>query len=715
MAVALTLMVTGFWGLRGSAWTRWDYQILDLFFQKSVRDGRGPEINPRISLITLTEETKGYFGQTILDRTVFADINNNLEKLNIQAAAYDIIFVLKSNATSDTHFKNSLNNLKKVYLPIGLNVDESAPPFKLDERIFFDRIKPFIGAPMETGTSDPFVGSPYIMQYQPFFEEAHNTGHINIETDADGVYRQFTLLIKADSGYLPALALSIFLDYSGVPLEKVDVHWGEEMRIPALPGSRLKKDVVIPIDHRGRTYIPFVQFWEEEQRNFKQVPIHYFLTLFEDPDARDKLNDFFKDNFVFIGDVSLGSKDIGQTPLEDRVPLMTLQAAILNGLLNNTFYAPWTFTQTLGLVVFIAVLLCLAALPKSSWYLYGCGGILLLALIGWTWHDFIHFRLFPLFSVMSSTLFLFVGFIGGLQVFISREQQFIQSAFAKYVPEKVVKQLMERPELLQKSGEERFLTVLFSDLENFTAISEKMTPTTLVSLLNEYLTDMTNIILEEGGIIDKYHGDAIMAEFGAPLPMDHHEDHAVMAGLKMQSRLAQLRESWAAKGYPQLYNRIGINSGLMVVGNMGSQSVFDYTVIGDSVNLASRLEGANKKYGTYFMISEFTYERLTPGTFRTRILDVIKVMGKSEAVKVYEVYGLASDVLPSDRLHYYQTYAEGFESFLLKRFEDARKQFHKALSIQPQDPAATGMMERIDNLPSPLPKNWDGSISLDSK
>ncbi|MFQ5444793.1 MAG: CHASE2 domain-containing protein [Nitrospinales bacterium] len=385
LAVALTVMVTAFWGLRGSSWTRWDYQILDLFFQKSVKDGHGPKISPRISLITLTEETKGYFGQTILDRTVFADINNNLASLGIEATAYDIIFVLKSNETSDTYFKDSLKNLKKVYLPIGLNVDESAPPFKLDERIFFDRIKPFIGAPIETGTSDPFVGSPYLMQYQPFFEEAHNTGHINIETDADGVYRQLTLLIQVDSGYLPALALSIFLDHAGIPLEKIEVHWGNEIRIPALPGSRLVEDVVIPIDRRGRTYIPFVQFWEEEKRNFKQVPIHYFLTLFEDLDTHDSLKEFFKDNFVFIGDVSLGSKDIGQTPLEDRVPLMTLQASILNGLLNNTFYKPRTLTQTIGLILSIAVLLFLSTLPKSSWFLFGCGGFLLLTLIGWAW------------------------------------------------------------------------------------------------------------------------------------------------------------------------------------------------------------------------------------------------------------------------------------------------------------------------------------------
>jgi adenylate cyclase len=166
-----------------------------------------------------------------------------------------------------------------------------------------------------------------------------------------------------------------------------------------------------------------------------------------------------------------------------------------------------------------------------------------------------------------------------------------------------------------------------------------MSPPELVSLLNEYLTEMTAIIQSAGGIIDKYEGDAIMAEFGAPLALSNHADLAVHAGLQMQRRMDELRQIWEKRGLPILRCRVGINSGSMIVGNMGSQQVCDYTVIGDAVNLASRLESANKFYRTHIMISEYTYTHLSSGMFRTRVLDVIKVQGKARAVKVLEVRG----------------------------------------------------------------------------
>jgi adenylate cyclase len=180
---------------------------------------------------------------------------------------------------------------------------------------------------------------------------------------------------------------------------------------------------------------------------------------------------------------------------------------------------------------------------------------------------------------------------------------------------------------------------MFSDIENFTTLAEQMSPTELVGFLNEYLTAMTTIVMEQGGIIDKYIGDAIMAQFGAPIPIPQHADLPVRTALRMQCRLEDLRPKWLKQGFPELHCRVGINTGPMVVGNIGSTQVFNYTAIGDAVNLASRLEGANKHYKTLVMISEFTHNALTPNLFRTRLLDVIRVKGKLQAVKVYEVYG----------------------------------------------------------------------------
>jgi len=198
--------------------------------------------------------------------------------------------------------------------------------------------------------------------------------------------------------------------------------------------------------------------------------------------------------------------------------------------------------------------------------------------------------------------------------------------------------------------------------------------------------------------------------------MDNHADMAVKTGLRMQNCLKEMRKKWEQKRLPILHCRVGISTGPVIVGNIGSKRIFDYTVVGDVVNLASRLEGANKRYGTFLMISESTYKELTPGMFKARILDVIKVKGKSESIKVYEIYGETSETMDPVHDLYYQTYHEAFERYLSQDFTSARETFNKALSLRQEDPAAKEMIIRIDNInPDELSVDWDGSLTLTSK
>jgi len=276
--------------------------------------------------------------------------------------------------------------------------------------------------------------------------------------------------------------------------------------------------------------------------------------------------------------------------------------------------------------------------------------------------------------------------------------------------------LLQHPDLLHLGGTERVISVLFSDIAEFTTLSEQLTPQALVGLLNEYLTEMTTIVIEQGGIIDKYIGDAIMAQFGAPIPIPLHADLAVRTALRMQRRLAELRPKWLKQGFPELHCRVGINTGPMIIGNVGSNQVFNYTAIGDAVNLASRLEGANKHYKTLVMISEFTHNALTPKLFHTRLLDVIRVKGKSQAVKVYEVYGEISDAISPDDLQYYQAYNAAFEAYMARRIDVARVQFTAALAVRPQDLTTLEMLARLDDLdPQALPDDWDGALTFETK
>jgi len=713
LAASLFFSVVTLLGLRGTVWTQWDFQVLDTFYRQAVEYGYGPKVSPQIVYLVITDRSYKYFSKNILDRADIANVNDALATLGTEAVAYDIVFARPSSPASDQRFTESLKSLGRVYLPIGFELSEQARPFQWEEGVAYERFRSdYLKKPIERGTPDPLYATRALMQFDDFSETAFNSGHISASSDSDGVYRHIAMLVKVDSLYFPALALSMLLDYAKVSFEEIVVDWGHAIVIPATKESFLDQDVVIPIDDQGRTFIPYPQVWE---RDFEKMEAHTLLKYLEDEELQGNLTRFFEGKFVFIGDISVGVSDLGQTPLET-APLLVLHTSMLNGLLTNTFYREWSFWQVIGLICLMSLLLGFSALPRSSSVLYVAGGVMLITLIGLAWLQFIRFSLLPIVTVGGSFLLIFLGLVIGLQVAISKDQAFIRDAFSKYVPETIVNELLDHPELLQLGGEERVLSVLFSDLTGFTTISEKMAPPDLARLLNEYLTEMTDLILEEGGIIDKYEGDAIMAEFGAPLPAPNHADMAVRAGLKMQRRLKELRDRWGKGGLPELQCRIGINTGPMVIGNMGSHRVFDYTVIGDAVNLASRLESANKLYHTFLMISEFTYKQLSPDLFRTRVLDVIKVKGKSESVKVYEVYEETSKPIDPTDLLYYQTYEEAFETYLSRKFALAREKFVSTLSLRPDDSVSKEMISRIDSLnPDDLPDDWDGSAALTTK
>ena len=702
------------WVVRHSVWMTWDLQILDAYFRRAVRLGHGAERSPRLLYVMITDESYEEPESKLLNRTVMAEVNQTLAAHGAEAVAYDIIFSRPSHPADDHRFAQSLAQLDSVYLPIALDYTSRQRRFKWEAGAAYDRLRTdFVKVPQQTGKAQPLYATRAVMQIDDFVKAVPYTGHISVASDADGVFRHLPVLIKVGSGYVPTLALAMFLQHAGIPLQAIRVDWGHAITIPATPSSRLDADVVIPIDEHGFAFIPYAQMWNQD---FDKIALHNLLKYQKDPALHGNLTELIESRFVFVGDASVGTSDIGQTPLEDNVPLVAIHAAFLNGLLTNTFYRPWPFWRTLGLLVVLSIVLVLAALPRASWILYAAGGLMLAGIWILAWQQFTAFHLTPVFTLTLSFLWIFFGLVIGLQLAIARDRTFIRNAFAKYVPEKVVNELLAHPERLHLGGEVQTLSILFSDVEGFTTISERMAPDELGQLLNEYLSAMTEIVLAQNGIIDKYEGDAIMAEFGAPLPVPDHADRAVQTGLSMQQRLHDLRRKWIQENRPALQCRVGINTGSVVLGNMGSRQIFDYTALGDAVNLASRLEGANKNYQTRVMISEFTHACLTPGQFRTRLLDVIKVKGKTEAVKVFEVYGAASDFVDANDLSYYQTYEQSFEAYLARQFTTALDGFRKALTLRPGDPASEALIDRIHNLdPHSLPPDWDGAVELMSK
>lgn len=710
----LFIAIVAFWSIRGDIWTEADYHVLDRFYRHAIQKGYGAPISDRIKYLLITNEDYEHFSTNTVDRAVLARVNDALGKFGAEAIAYDIIFQRPTEAESDQLFAESIKNLGNVYLPVALRYFKQPNIFQWKDtpsqrRLRNDYVRPV----KEMGDASCFYAEPDVMQTGSLYMACKGSGHISAYSDPDGIYRHQILLMRIDDRYFPALSLAMFLDYVKIPLESVIVEWGERIVIPADASDRLDEDVVIPIDAHGKAFIPYPQVWGKD---FQHMGIHKFIKLAKDINYEGNVTDFCEGSFVFIGDISTGVSDLGQTPLEGDAPLISTHAAMLNGMLTNRFFNRWGMTSVLFMLLIGTGFLGLAGITKSDLLLYFTGAAICCFFIVFAWNRFAGFTLFPVVSATASSLLLFVGSVLGLQLIVSRDRAFIKSAFARYVPPKVVNQLIEQPESLQLGGEEREMTVLFSDLAGFTTISEQMQPSVLGSLLNEYLTEMTNEILSSNGIVDKYLGDAIMAEFGAPIWFSDHADKAVQAALHMQNRLEELRVQWSAKGLPELYCRIGINTDTMIVGNMGSDQVFDYTVIGDAVNLASRLEGANKVYGTSIMISESTFKHLSSEKFRTRLLDCVRVKGKTRSIRVFEVYGFISDPISEEEKAYYRTYQEAIEAYFTKDFTIASKHFADALSYRPKDLAAMGLIDRINSLdPNRLPTDWNGSCVLVNK
>jgi adenylate cyclase len=695
----------------GQSWTQYDFKVLDLFYRQAVKDGYGPAQSPLVAIVTISDSAYDYFGKNALDRGFLAEVNEALSRLDVAGCAYDIIFARPTDVDSDSRFAASIEKLGSVCLPVGVTYADAPSPFQWETGRSFEELRSKLpGKPKESGRPRPYYGAGAFMHSDRFADVARSLGNISAFSDPDGVNRHAIMLFKIDEHYCPALSLAMFLDYVQVPFENVMVEWGRRMVIPAAEGGVLDHDVVIPIDDRGRAFVPFPGAWKD---SFEKMESEALLKYSSSENVMGNLIEMFEGRLVLIGDISTGASDLGQTPIASHEPLILIHASLLNGMLTNTFYDKWTSAGVLMLIWPACALLGLTACLRSSWPLYLSGMVVFAGVAGITWFEFIHFHLVPIVTAGGGILIFFSALVAAVELAMGKERSFIRNAFSRYVPEKVVDILISNPEMLQLRGEERTMTVLFSDLAGFTSISESMSPSRLVLLLNRYFTEMTEIVLKHGGIVDKFIGDAIMAEFGAPLPMPDHAERAVRSGLAMQARLNELRRVWRNDGLPEIRSRVGINTGSMVIGNMGSDQVFDYTVIGDAVNLASRLEGANKDYDTHLMISEYTHRALPPGIFRSRVLDVIKVKGKSEPVKVFEVYGEASSPADPEGERYYRTYHEAFELYLAKDFDGAVKKFQAALSLRPQDPASKAMIERIEKVRTmDLPVNWNGYMSL---
>lgn len=425
--------------------------------------------------------------------------------------------------------------------------------------------------------------------------------------------------------------------------------------------------------------------------------------------------DRLKNHSCIVGLTATASHDIGVTPLSSEYLMVGTYHSFINTVLQEAYITQVPQWIDFCLILLLAILLVLAVQRLSA-----MGTIT--AIVGTlVIYNLVNIALFSFQNLymdqlgVSLAILLPSAIISGVK-FMSEESQkrYIKDVFSKYMAPRVVEELIKDPGKLQLGGELRNISIFFSDVAGFSSISEKLTPPQLVALLNEYLSEMTDIILKYEGTVDKYEGDAIIAFFGAPLAFEDHPQRVCLAAIDMKRRLAELREEWRKKGTFELKVRMGINTGDAVVGNMGSKQRMDYTMMGDAVNLASRLEGANKYYGTYTMISESTYDRVKD-IVEARELDLIRVVGKEEPIKVYELLG-KKGTLPGYMYEMLSKYNEGLQLFRNRQWDDAISAFKAGLRIVPDDGPCKTYIERCKEFSkTPPPKKWDGVYRLKTK
>jgi adenylate cyclase len=621
---------------------------------------RPPSVNPDIVLVEINDTTirdlAPAFGRWPWPRVAFSNIINFLVRAPARVIALDLSF---------------LEEQRHVTFKIGGDEgqtwtgDESdaalAAAVKAAGNVVLLADAVYMGHTGQEQANKPaeWMGEPFrlghaieerpliIPPYQKLTDSARGLGHNFFALDPDGPVRRVAPFVRTGEKYMPSLGLITAFVAAGIKPDEV-VLQSRSIRvrdrdIPLVAVSvaadaqhpdRLHDQLTMLIDYRA----PALVNGERPYRAFeaRHLMVSEDLLLNGEKPLVDPVE--FKDKIVFVGLTTSGLVDVFQTPFgsEGTMPGIQVHASIADSLLSNHFLSTSTMRTAVGVTLTAATLVGLlsALLPFIGAAL---GALVLLS--AWTWYAAVAFRgglWVPMAQpLLAMSLALFAG--TAYQYFVEdREKRKVKRLFGRYVSKHVYEQLLNDPTRAELGGARREMSVLFSDIRGFTSVTERGDPEELVAQLNEYFSKMVEVVFRNHGTVDKFVGDMVMALFGAPLDDVHHAEHAVRAAIDMVKELGALNQKWAAAGRAQLDIGIGISSGDMIAGNIGSASIMSYTVIGDNVNLGSRLESLNKEYRTRIIISGATRLKIT-SQYDIRPLGDVVVKGKTRAVAIFEV------------------------------------------------------------------------------
>lgn len=541
----------------------------------------------------------------------------------------------------------------------------------------------------------------YVANIDELRNNALSSGYFNPTVDSDGVVRRVPVLQEFDGHLFPSLALETARIALGAP----EVQFGIRDHNGQLVIQDFKLGTTaIPLDLHGNVLVPY----RGRAGSFPYVSI---IDILEKKVPKELL----QGRVVLLGTSAAGLLDLRSTPVGNVYPGVEVHANIISGILNQSIRTLPDYTSGLEVVsIILLTIIMMVFQPRLSpgWNMILLAGMvtLLLSINMYFWNaGFV----MPIASELLVLIWLFLIHMSSGYLFEFRGKQQITKQFGQYVPPEIVGELANNPDAMNFEGQAKELTVLFSDVRGFTSISEGLDARELANLMNQYLTPMTKIIHEKRGTIDKYMGDAIMAFWGAPLNEPNHALLAIEASMEMLARLKSLNEDFAVRGWPEVKIGIGLNTGVMSVGNMGSDFRMAYTVMGDAVNLGSRLEALTKQYGVSMIVSEYTAAAVP--SFAYLELDRVIVKGKVEPVTIFQPL-CKLDQLSVTQKNNLAKYQQAIRAYLNQDWSSAKILLIELAADDVERLIYKIYLERIAIFEkNPPPKHWDGVFEHTTK
>jgi adenylate cyclase len=609
----------------------------------------------RIVLVAIDDASMARLGRWPWDRSVHGELIKKIASVEPLAIGYDVNFPEASDDENDTALANSIKEAGNVVLPVELDLT-------------FD---------------DGYVAKRFLQPISKIASVAARIGHTNTPQDADGVVRRVPLSVELmDKSVVPAFAFRL-LEVAGIKASLSD-------------GT----------DYANRLIVHYPD----------KPGVAYTTVSAADVIDSSLVRSELRNKFVLVGATAADLHDNQRVPTSVNQPMdgVEIHASILNTLLQEKYLFELPKWILALWILSIALLLALLIpLVRARWsvplvFLLWLGSVVL---------AFVCFDRGLIVDILWITITIILSFAAVMmerRIASERQKKEIKQAFSHYVSSSVVESILDDPKQLQLGGVRKDMTVMFSDVRGFTTISEGLTPEALVKLMNTYLTRMTDIVFEHEGVLDKYIGDAVMAFWNAPFDQEDHAKRAVDTALDMLSALEQMNRE-KAFGDLELRIGVGVNSGEMVVGNMGSTDRFDYTVIGDNVNLGSRMEALTKQYGIALLVSESTKNALPEGEYLIRPIDLVTVKGKNKPIKMYEVLKRMKDASEENK-QLVVVFVKALRAYFARDFFTAAQLTDQLMMQFPMDGPSKTLNERAKHFSKePPPDDWNGAWVMKTK